>query len=89
MNVGKQRACHAFRLENDLNEKNETLHAIASSLHKTEIELQKEKAKMAETEKTLQQKLVAVEEKYRINIASLTEENNILRWGKKRCKIQN
>ncbi|KAM6459780.1 flagellum-associated coiled-coil domain-containing protein 1 [Liasis olivaceus] len=66
-------------LENELNEKNETLNAIASSLHKTEMELQKEKNSLADMEKTIQQKVVAVEEKYRINIASLTEENNILR----------
>ncbi|XP_070789353.1 flagellum-associated coiled-coil domain-containing protein 1 [Pituophis catenifer annectens] len=66
-------------LENEMNEKNETLHAIASSLHKAELELQKEKVKMADMEKTIQQKAAAVEEKYRINIASLTEENNTLR----------
>ncbi|XP_026547097.1 amyotrophic lateral sclerosis 2 chromosomal region candidate gene 12 protein, partial [Notechis scutatus] len=66
-------------LENELNEKNESLNAIASSLHKTELELQKEKAKMADMERSFQQKAVAVEEKYRINIASLSEENNILR----------
>ncbi|XP_058043268.1 flagellum-associated coiled-coil domain-containing protein 1 isoform X2 [Ahaetulla prasina] len=66
-------------LENEINEKNETLHSIASSLHKAELELQKEKVKMADMEKTIQQKAAAVEEKYRINIASLTEENNTLR----------
>ncbi|KAG8124757.1 hypothetical protein E2320_020126, partial [Naja naja] len=79
----------ACTLENELNEKNETLNAIASSLHKTELELQKEKAKMADMERSIQQKAVAAEEKYRINIASLSEENNILRWGKKSSKIQN
>ncbi|XP_070588165.1 flagellum-associated coiled-coil domain-containing protein 1 [Erythrolamprus reginae] len=66
-------------LENEMKEKNETLHAIASSLHKTELELQKEKANMADLEKAIHQKAAALEEKYRINIATLTEENNILR----------
>ncbi|XP_032090816.1 flagellum-associated coiled-coil domain-containing protein 1 [Thamnophis elegans] len=66
-------------LENEINEKNETLHAIASTLHKTELELQKEKNKIAEMEKTILQKTSSAEDKYRINIASLTEENNILR----------
>lgn len=48
-----------------------------------------QKVKMADMERTIQQKAAAVEEKYRINIASLTEENNTLRWGKKSSKIRN
>lgn len=48
-----------------------------------------QKNKIADMEKTTLQKTGSAEEKYQINIASLTEENNILRWGKKSSKIQN
>ncbi|KAJ7345465.1 hypothetical protein JRQ81_001415 [Phrynocephalus forsythii] len=66
-------------LETELKEKNDTLIAIASSLHKTELELRNEKANLAEMEKTIQQRITSVEEKHRINIASLVEENVLLR----------
>ncbi|KAL8183678.1 UNVERIFIED_CONTAM: hypothetical protein K2H54_048607 [Gekko kuhli] len=66
-------------LEEELKEKNETLSAIASSLHKTEIELQHEKARVVEMEKTGLQRIAAVEEKHRIGMNSLMEENVALR----------
>ncbi|XP_044287634.1 flagellum-associated coiled-coil domain-containing protein 1 [Varanus komodoensis] len=66
-------------LEEELKEKNETLHAIASSLHKTELELLNEKTNLAEMEKNIQQRIAMLEEKHRINLATLVEENVLLR----------
>nr|XP_020667417.1 amyotrophic lateral sclerosis 2 chromosomal region candidate gene 12 protein [Pogona vitticeps]XP_020667418.1 amyotrophic lateral sclerosis 2 chromosomal region candidate gene 12 protein [Pogona vitticeps]XP_020667419.1 amyotrophic lateral sclerosis 2 chromosomal region candidate gene 12 protein [Pogona vitticeps]XP_020667420.1 amyotrophic lateral sclerosis 2 chromosomal region candidate gene 12 protein [Pogona vitticeps]XP_020667421.1 amyotrophic lateral sclerosis 2 chromosomal region candi len=66
-------------LETELNEKNETLNAIASSLHNTELELRNEKANLLEMEKMIQHRIASIEEKHRINVASLVEENVILR----------
>ncbi|XP_062971956.1 flagellum-associated coiled-coil domain-containing protein 1 [Elgaria multicarinata webbii] len=66
-------------LEEELKEKNETLNAIASSLHNTEMELQIEKANMAEKEKTFQHRVASLEEKQRINLSTLVEENVLLR----------
>ncbi|XP_077175263.1 flagellum-associated coiled-coil domain-containing protein 1 [Paroedura picta] len=66
-------------LEEEVKEKNETLNAIASSLHNTEMELQHEKATVLEMEKTVQQRIAAVEEKHRIHSNTLMEENVALR----------
>ncbi|XP_060610985.2 flagellum-associated coiled-coil domain-containing protein 1 [Anolis sagrei] len=66
-------------METELKEKNETLNAIASTLHRTELELRNEKANLSEMEKNIQQRIAAVEEKHRINMANLVEENVILR----------
>ncbi|KAH0621644.1 hypothetical protein JD844_023172 [Phrynosoma platyrhinos] len=91
----------------ELKEKNETLNAIASALHKTELELRNEvrirkqmikhlqrlscffspsipslnlkKANLLEMEKNIQQRIATVEEKHRISMATLVEENVILR----------
>ncbi|XP_015281000.1 PREDICTED: amyotrophic lateral sclerosis 2 chromosomal region candidate gene 12 protein [Gekko japonicus] len=66
-------------LEEELKEKNETLNAIASSLHNTEMELQHEKANVVEMEKTVLQRIAVVEDKHRIGMNSLVEENVALR----------
>ncbi|XP_054828557.1 flagellum-associated coiled-coil domain-containing protein 1 [Eublepharis macularius] len=66
-------------LEEELKEKNETLNAIASSLHNTEMELQREKAGVADTEKNVLQRIAVVEEKHRVTMATLVEENTALR----------
>ncbi|XP_042331432.1 flagellum-associated coiled-coil domain-containing protein 1 isoform X2 [Sceloporus undulatus] len=66
-------------LETELKEKNETLNAIASALHKTELELRNEKANLVEMEKNIQYRIAAVEEKHRVNMATLVEENILLR----------
>ncbi|XP_060113273.1 flagellum-associated coiled-coil domain-containing protein 1 [Heteronotia binoei] len=66
-------------LEEELKEKNETLNSIASTLHNTEMELQHEKAAAAVTEKTVLQRIAVIEEKHRIHMNSLVEENVALR----------
>nr|XP_056717197.1 flagellum-associated coiled-coil domain-containing protein 1 [Euleptes europaea] len=66
-------------LEEELKEKNETLNAIASSLHNTEMELQHVKAALAEAEKSIQQRIVVIEDKHRIAMNTLVEESVALR----------
>ncbi|XP_053216926.1 flagellum-associated coiled-coil domain-containing protein 1-like [Podarcis raffonei] len=63
----------------EIKEKNETLDAIAATLHKTETELRNEKAALVEMEKSIQQKIASIEERYRINATTLVEENAMLR----------
>ncbi|KAF7243771.1 Flagellum-associated coiled-coil domain-containing protein 1 [Varanus komodoensis] len=77
--IGKAYEQERESLEEELKEKNETLHAIASSLHKTELELLNEKTNLAEMEKNIQQRIAMLEEKHRINLATLVEENVLLR----------
>ncbi|XP_066477941.1 flagellum-associated coiled-coil domain-containing protein 1 [Tiliqua scincoides] len=66
-------------LQEVMKEKNETLDAIASTLHKTEMELRNEKLNITEMEKAIQQRIAAVEEKHRINVTALIDENVTLR----------
>ncbi|XP_060137700.1 flagellum-associated coiled-coil domain-containing protein 1 isoform X2 [Zootoca vivipara] len=70
---------HIEGLNMEIKEKNETLDAIAATLHKTETELRNEKAALVEMEKSIQQKIVAMEDRYRINATTLVEENAMLR----------
>ncbi|KAJ6665288.1 hypothetical protein lerEdw1_004337 [Lerista edwardsae] len=63
----------------EMKEKNETLDAVASTLHKTEMELKNEKFNLSEMEKAIQHRIAAVEEKHRINITALIDENVALR----------
>ncbi|XP_048340418.1 flagellum-associated coiled-coil domain-containing protein 1 [Sphaerodactylus townsendi] len=66
-------------LEEEVKEKNETLNAIASALHNTEIELQNEKAALADAEKSVQHRITALEDKHRANMNNMVEENVALR----------
>ncbi|XP_028606893.2 flagellum-associated coiled-coil domain-containing protein 1 [Podarcis muralis] len=70
---------HIEGLDMEIKEKNETLDAIAATLHKTETELRNEKAALVEMEKSIQQKITSIEERYRINATTLVEENAMLR----------
>ncbi|XP_047629184.1 flagellum-associated coiled-coil domain-containing protein 1 [Phacochoerus africanus] len=66
-------------LEEELHAQALILESLNTTLYQTQMELQREKATVANLEKALQSKLAEAEEKFQRTIQHLTEENILLR----------
>uniref|UniRef100_A0A8D1V9J1 Flagellum associated containing coiled-coil domains 1 n=1 Tax=Sus scrofa TaxID=9823 RepID=A0A8D1V9J1_PIG len=66
-------------LEEELHAQALILESLNTTLYQTQMELQREKAMVANLEKALQSKLAEAEEKFQCTIQHLTEENILLR----------
>ncbi|XP_028924377.1 flagellum-associated coiled-coil domain-containing protein 1 isoform X3 [Ornithorhynchus anatinus] len=65
--------------EEEILEQASALESLNATLYQTQLELQKEKNTLTNMEKTLSRALTEMEEKYRIQLKYLLEENTILK----------
>uniref|UniRef100_K7FLL4 Flagellum associated containing coiled-coil domains 1 n=1 Tax=Pelodiscus sinensis TaxID=13735 RepID=K7FLL4_PELSI len=63
----------------EVKEKDQILTALTATMQNAQVELKKEKSNLLAMEKSIQEKISAVELKHQLNISSLTDENVVLR----------